>query len=72
MVIPNLLVKNGTNPTSRHSNCMDAGIEALCEDLRFAEIFMGRPQFDLLDFAGILIPKQLFTCLNTEQLKEEG
>ena len=51
---------------------MDAGIEALCEDLWFAEIFMGRPQFDFLDFAGILIPKQLFTCLITEQLKEEG
>lgn len=45
---------------------MDAGREALREDLRFAEIFMGRPQFDLLDFAGILVPKQLSTCPITE------
>ena len=52
---------------------MDAGIEALHEDLRFMEIFMGRLQFDLLDFADILVPKQLFTCLLfTKQLKEEG
>ena len=66
MFMPNLLVKNGTNPTSHHSNRMDAGREALREDLRFAEIFMGRPQFDLLDFAGILVPKQLSTCPITE------
>ena len=72
MLIPNLLAKNGTHPTSHHNNWMDAGIEALNEDLRFVEIFMGRLQFDL-DFADILVPKQLFTCLLfTKQLKEEG
>lgn len=73
MLIPNLLAKNGTHPTSRHSNWMDARIEALHEDLRFMEIFMERLQFDLLDFADILVPKQLFTCLLfMKQLKEEG
>lgn len=70
MLIPNLLVKNGTNPTSRPSNCM------IQDRSGFVRISgsrdCGRPQFASLTFVGILIPKQLSTCLITEQVKEEG
>lgn len=63
VLIPFLLVKHGSNPASHHSNWMDAGIEVLHEDLKLAEIFTVRLQFGFPDFAGILVPKQLSTCL---------